>query len=57
MSLHGTTGPCWRTKVHDIRGMSFDWPNPHLRLAQTKSVGDKRCGKILLPKKVGHSLP
>jgi len=25
MLLHGITGP--RTKVHEIRGISFDWPD------------------------------
>ena len=49
-----------RTKVHEITGIRFEWPDPNtvkFRRAPTKSVRDIRCGKILLPGKIGQSLP
>ena len=49
---HGTT----LTKVHEIRGISFDWPVLNVaifRCGPTKSMRDICCGNILLPRKVG----
>jgi len=49
-----------RAKVHEIRVISFDWPNPNVakfRRAPTKGVRDIRCGKNLYPGKVGQSSP
>ena len=57
MLPHGITGP--RTKVHDIQGTSFDWPNP--QCFQISSLSDKKCEIPLLknfaPGKVGQSSP
>jgi len=60
VSPHGITGP--PDKVHEIRGTSFDWPDP--QRCQISSRPDKkvceisiRCRKILLPNKVGQSSP
>jgi len=47
-----------QAKVHEI--IRFDWPDPNItkfRRALTKGVRDIRCGKILLPGKIGQSLP
>ena len=57
MSPKGITGP--RTEVHEIRGISFDWPaGPNAVTfcrAPTRSVRDIRCRKPVLPRKVGQS--
>jgi len=57
MGVRPITDP--QTKVHEI--IRFDWPDPNIaklfRRAPTKSVRDIRCGKILLPGKIGQSLP
>jgi len=58
MSPHGITG--LRTKDHEIREISFDWPDHNVvkfRRASTKRVRDIRCEKILLPRKVVQSSP
>ena len=47
MSAHAMDGP--RTKVHEIRGISVDWPDPNIakfRRAPTKSARDIRCEKF-----------
>jgi len=49
MSLHGIKGPPPRTKVHEIREIRVDWPDPNTAKfcrAPTKSVRDIPCGKI-----------
>jgi len=57
MSLHGITKP--RTKVHEIREISFDWPDPNVakfRCALTNSMPDiSAVTKISPPEKVGQS--
>jgi len=55
-SYHGTP----RSKVHEIRRISFDWPNPNVvifRRALTNSVSYIRCRIFVLPEKVGQSFP
>ena len=55
MSLYGVITP---TKVHEIRGLTFNWPDPEnckFHRAPTKSVRDIRCGNILFPGKVSQS--
>jgi len=47
MSRDGVTD--LRTKVHEIRGISVDWPDPNIakfRRAPTKSARDIRCEKF-----------
>jgi len=62
MSPHGITGPP-QTKVYEIPGISFDWPDPNVakfRRAPTKSVRDIPCWKNLLQSRqkfiLGHQI-
>jgi len=62
MSPHGITVPP-RINVHEIRGISFDWPAPITlqflsrcdKKWATKSVRDIHCGKNVAPGKAGQS--
>jgi len=49
-----------RTKVHEIWGISFHWPDPNIvkfRHALTNSVPDIHCQKFLPSEKVRQSSP
>jgi len=58
MSQHGITGP--RTKIQRNSGNKFPLARPLTRpnfVTLRQKVRDIRCGKILLPGKVGQSSP